>query len=30
VRAAPGVALAKGQRGVVERIDGLTLWLRAE
>jgi membrane protein implicated in regulation of membrane protease activity len=30
VRAAPGVALARGQRCVVERIDGLTLWLRAE
>ena len=29
-RAEAGVALAKGQRCRVERIDGLTLWLRAD
>ena len=29
-RAASGIPLRKGQRCVVERIDGLTLWLRAE
>jgi len=29
-RAAAGVALPKGQRCRVERVDGLTLWLRAE
>jgi len=29
-RAVDGVALAKGQRCRVDRIDGLTLWLRAE
>jgi membrane protein implicated in regulation of membrane protease activity len=29
-RAASGIALKKGQRCVVERVDGLTLWLRAE
>ena len=29
-RAASGVPLAKGQRCVVERVDGLTLWLRVE
>jgi len=29
-RAASGIALRKGQRCLVERIDGLTLWLRAE
>jgi membrane protein implicated in regulation of membrane protease activity len=29
-RTAAGVSLAKGQRCQVERLDGLTLWLRAE
>jgi inner membrane protein len=29
-RAASGIPLKKGQRCVVERIDGLTLWLKAE
>jgi membrane protein implicated in regulation of membrane protease activity len=29
-RAASGIPLRKGQRCVVERVDGLTLWLRAE
>ena len=29
-RAASGIALRKGQRCLVERVDGLTLWLRAE
>lgn len=29
-RATAGVALPKGQRCRVERVDGLTLWLRAE
>jgi membrane protein implicated in regulation of membrane protease activity len=29
-RVASGIPLAKGQRCVVERVDGLTLWLRAE
>lgn len=29
-RAASGQALPKGQRCRVERVDGLTLWLRAE
>ncbi len=28
-RAASGVPLAKGQRCLVEKVDGLTLWLRA-
>jgi len=29
-RAASGIPLKKGQRCTVERVDGLTLWLRAE
>jgi inner membrane protein len=29
-RAASGIPLARGQRCVVERVEGLTLWLRAE
>ncbi len=29
-RAASGIALRKGQRCRVERVDGLTLWVRAE
>jgi membrane protein implicated in regulation of membrane protease activity len=29
-RAASGIALRKGQRARVERVDGLVLWLRAE
>jgi membrane protein implicated in regulation of membrane protease activity len=29
-RAASGAPLAKGQRCLVERVEGLTLWLRAE
>lgn len=29
-RASSGVALAKGQRCCVERVEGLTLWLRPE
>lgn len=29
-RAVDGAALARGQRCRVERVDGLTLWLRAE
>jgi membrane protein implicated in regulation of membrane protease activity len=29
-RAVSGLALAKGQRCTVERVDGLTLWLRAQ
>jgi membrane protein implicated in regulation of membrane protease activity len=29
-RAASGIPLHRGQRCVVERVDGLTLWLRAE
>jgi membrane protein implicated in regulation of membrane protease activity len=29
-RAASGIPLARGQRCRVERVDGLTLWLRAE
>jgi len=29
-RVASGIALRKGQRCLVERVDGLTLWLRAE
>jgi len=29
-RAASGIAMARGQRCVVERVDGLTLWVRAE
>jgi len=29
-RAASGIPLRKGQRCLVERVDGLTLWLRAE
>jgi membrane protein implicated in regulation of membrane protease activity len=30
VRAASGIPMKKGQRCVVERVDGLTLWVRAE
>jgi membrane protein implicated in regulation of membrane protease activity len=30
VRAASGIPLAKGQRCRVERVEGLTLWVRAE
>lgn len=30
VRAASGIPLARGQRCRVERVDGLTLWVRAE
>jgi len=30
VRAASGIALSRGQRCVVERVEGLTLWVRAE
>ena len=30
VRAASGIPLKKGQRCLVERIEGLTLWVRAE
>lgn len=30
VRAASGIPLARGQRCRVERVEGLTLWLRAE
>ncbi|HET9554554.1 MAG TPA: NfeD family protein [Anaeromyxobacteraceae bacterium] len=29
-RAASGIPLRKGQRCLVERVEGLTLWLRAE
>lgn len=29
-RAAPGVALEKGQRCIVERVDGLMLWVRGQ
>jgi membrane protein implicated in regulation of membrane protease activity len=29
-RAASGIPLHRGQRCLVERVDGLTLWLRAE
>ncbi len=29
-RAASGVPLARGQRCIVERVEGLTLWLRPE
>jgi len=29
-RVASGIPLKKGQRCLVERVDGLTLWLRAE
>lgn len=30
VRAASGIPLSRGQRCRVERVDGLTLWVRAE
>jgi len=30
VRAASGIPLRKGQRCLVERVEGLTLWVRAE
>jgi membrane protein implicated in regulation of membrane protease activity len=30
VRAASGIPLARGRRCVVERVEGLTLWVRAE
>jgi inner membrane protein len=30
VKAASGIALRRGQRCRVERVDGLTLWVRAE
>jgi membrane protein implicated in regulation of membrane protease activity len=29
-RIASGIALRKGQRARVERVEGLTLWVRAE